>query len=100
MDNLPEDIQNTIYKYKHQMEFCAAIEELNDGVSITVDGVVKVIGCSKGVSVRVGNLMKMHTMTVTLIMTNFECVVCEHQISIEPHETKNVNEIDLLFKYM
>ena len=32
MDNLPEDIQTTIYKYKHQLEFCVVVEELNHGV--------------------------------------------------------------------
>ena len=32
MGNLPEDIPNTIYKYKHQLEFCSVIEEVSDGV--------------------------------------------------------------------
>jgi hypothetical protein len=29
MNNLPEDIQNTIFKYKHQMEFTAVLEQLD-----------------------------------------------------------------------
>ena len=54
----------------------------------TVDGVVKVIGCSEGVIVRVGHLTKINTITLTLILTIFGCIVCEYQISIEPNETK------------
>ena len=30
MNTLPEDIQDTIYKYKHQMEFKDVIQELCD----------------------------------------------------------------------
>ena len=28
MNTLPEDIQNTIYQYKHQLEFSGVLEEL------------------------------------------------------------------------
>ena len=28
MNTLPEDIQNTIYKYKHQLEFVNVIDEM------------------------------------------------------------------------
>ena len=30
MNSLPEDIQDTIYKYKHQMEFKNVTNELNE----------------------------------------------------------------------
>ena len=29
MNTLPEEIQDTIYKYKHQMEFCKVVQELD-----------------------------------------------------------------------
>ena len=29
MNALPEEIQDTIYKYKHQMEFCKVVQELD-----------------------------------------------------------------------
>ena len=32
MDTLPEDIQKTIYKYKHQIEFTNVMVELKGGV--------------------------------------------------------------------
>ena len=33
MNTLPEDIQDTIYKYKHQIEFNNVINEINDIVA-------------------------------------------------------------------
>ena len=33
MNTLPEDIQNTIYKFKHQMEFNHVINEMHDIVN-------------------------------------------------------------------
>lgn len=32
MNSLPEDVKNTIYYYKHQLEFCMVLEELLDGI--------------------------------------------------------------------
>ena len=37
MNTLPEDIQNTIYKYKHQMEFNHVVDEMHDIVSYWYD---------------------------------------------------------------
>ena len=37
MNTLPEDIQNTIYKYKHQMEFNHVVNEMHDIVSYWYD---------------------------------------------------------------
>lgn len=34
MNTLPEDIRDTIYKYKHQIEFQCVISELNESLLI------------------------------------------------------------------
>jgi hypothetical protein len=37
MNNLPDDIQDTIYRYKHQIEFRNVMNELNDIVDLWCD---------------------------------------------------------------
>ena len=87
MDNIPEGIQNTIDKYKHQLEFCAVIEELRDDVWFYCGWCGKAHRLFRGCHYEGGAFSEYEYDDSDIDSDDFGCIVCEHQISIEPNST-------------
>ena len=70
MNTLPEDIQNTIYKYKHQMEFNHVVNEMHGIVTYWC----------------INQLHNMYCESGRLFLNNFDCLNdCEEHLCYDIH---------------